>query len=308
MGKRNSSRRPKETGSIDAGEKKIRSYLWREQTTSATDKTFSERPLVDYDEEHLQRFYNLCMEMLFNSSSDKPGRIKVKSEIEAQKRCCNITLFLRYIRKQYNETEYTLYNIFSKFVSNNRDNHPDIEKRKASECIVGDCPVDFKDVTIQELMFACIDSIGSFSIKHITKRLIFAQGINLTDEDRRELTPSQDEKDKILSLENGDVFYDKSGKPRIGKFDLIKHRLGITNSEYKMYFSSAGLTYSQFKAMIQLPMFAKFSELSTEQLQTLRDKILPTLEMEVEKHIKQWKRRAREIKEVAEYKGYHLTT
>lgn len=304
-----------EKESMAAKERRLKSYIWRE-TIKGVEKTFVERPLIEYDEESLQRFYNLCKEMLYNKSFENPGRTKVLSDINLQKRNCNIMLFLRYIRKRYGETEFTLHETLRKFIVNNRDSYPDIAKKPVGRYIMGNCPVDFKDVTIQELMSACMDSLGAFSSRHITKRLIFSQGIYLSIQDKKALTPSQDEIDSIMSKigkENVDVFYDKLGKPHIRKLEVIRLRLGIKpeyrdKKEYRMFISKTGLTYNQFRAMIQLPSKAKYSELTVDQLQTLRDRILPTLELEVDKHISQWKRRMQEIKDVAEYRGFRITT
>lgn len=301
--------------SITAKENRLKSYIWQEKIEGSEDK-FVKRPLIEYDEVKLQEFYNLCYEMLYNKSSEKPGRIRVLTDITLQKKSCNIMLFLRYIRKRYDKTEFTLYEMLRQFVTNNRDSYPDIMKQPVGKYIMGNCPADFKEVTIGELMSACMDSLGAFNARHVTKRLIFGQGIFLTAQDRKVLTPSVDEVREIMSKvgkEDVDVFHDKMGRPRVGKMEIIRLRLGIKpeyrdKPEYKMYFSKTGLTYDQFRAMIQLPGKAKYSELTTDQLHTLRDRILPSLEMEVDNHIMEWKKRMQRILDVAEFKGYRITT
>lgn len=292
----------------------LSSYVWREKTGGRNE--FADKPLVEYDEASLQQFYNLCKEMLYNNDSKNPGRMKVLAEINLQRKNCNIMLFLRYIRKRYGETEYTLHETLRQYIVNNRENYPDIDKQPVGNYVMGNCPADFKNVRICELMSACMDSLGAFTARHVTKRLIFEQGIYLTDKDKKELVPTKEEFDSIIARkddEGVDVFRNKDGKLKIGKLELIRHRLGISNSflkerGYRMYVSKTGLTYDQFKAMICLPSKAKYSELTTDQLHALRDRILPTLEIEVDKHIKQWKRRMQEIREVAEYRGYRITT
>ena len=50
----------------------------------------------------------------------------------------------------------------------------------------------------------------------------------------------------------------------------------------------------------------KYSELTTDQLVTLRNKVLFRLEQEVNYHITSWEERIRQIKMVAESKGITL--
>lgn len=49
----------------------------------------------------------------------------------------------------------------------------------------------------------------------------------------------------------------------------------------------------------------KYFDLTTEQLTTLRDKVLFLLEEEVKYHIEQWETRMEQIEKVAEYHGIH---
>lgn len=314
MSNRKSRSAKRAMSGADAKDIRIKSYVWRE--AADTDGKYIERPLVEYSEEELQRFYDLCREMIYSTNPSDPGRIKVLSEVERQRRNCNTALFLRHIRKSYMKTEYSLYDMLRSFVARNKDYYPDIEKQPVGNYIMGNCPLDFKDVTIQELMNACIDSLGIFSSRHITKRLIFSFGIYLSEEDMEELTPTKEELDMLMERATPESFNGKSGV-RMRKLELIRERLGLklyedadgkTSYKHRMFLSYDGLTYSQFKAMIQLPSRAKYSELSLEQLKTLRDKVLPSLIMEVEKHINQWKSRMKKIKEVAEYRGFRMIT
>lgn len=292
-------------------EAQLRRYVWREKSDRSGGNVV-ERPLIDYDKDSLQKFYNVCNEMLYNRDPINQGRYQVLSEIEEQRKNCNIALFVKYIIKQYKKTEFLLYDILRQFVENNKAEHPNILKYKMSDVIMGGgCPLDFKDITIDEVMRACRDSIGIFCSKHITKRLILEQGICLTDSERKELTPSVAEYEEILErFRNGEkilIREDKNGKNRIGKLEIIRLRLGL-KPDMVIFTKKDGLTYTQFRAMIQLPGKAKYSELTKDQLKTLRDRILPILEIEVRKHITQWRKRMERIVEVAEYKGYQLDT
>ena len=56
--------------------------------------------------------------------------------------------------------------------------------------------------------------------------------------------------------------------------------------------------------MVQLPHTCKYSDLTLDQLYTLRDKVLPELELDLEKQVIQWKKRLSRIEEVMKEKGY----
>ena len=58
--------------------------------------------------------------------------------------------------------------------------------------------------------------------------------------------------------------------------------------------------------MINLKSNKKYIELTTNQLETLRDKVLFLLEENVSFHISQWETLMAQIEEVAEFKKYKL--
>ena len=88
------------------------------------------------------------------------------------------------------------------------------------------------------------------------------------------------------------------------KGKTIQKLLGL-KPNIKLHISPRGLTYAQFRAMIQLKS-KKYSELTSEQLKTLRDRILFALEENVRFHIVQWEQRKHQIEVVAESKRWEL--
>ena len=58
--------------------------------------------------------------------------------------------------------------------------------------------------------------------------------------------------------------------------------------------------------MINLKISKKYSELTTIQLETLKNKLLFILEEQVLFHIMQWQTLMGQIEEVCEYKGFKL--
>lgn len=96
---------------------------------------------------------------------------------------------------------------------------------------------------------------------------------------------------------------DKDGNTR-SKLEVIKERLNIKNT-VRLTVKPSGLNFSELRAMVNLRP-KKYSELTTDQLLILRNKVLFRLEKEVSFHIEQWEERIRQIKLVAEDKGISL--
>jgi hypothetical protein len=88
------------------------------------------------------------------------------------------------------------------------------------------------------------------------------------------------------------------------KPDIIKERLGLKPTA-RLTIKPSGLSFSEFRSMIKLRS-TKYSDLTTEQLVTLRNKVLFRLEQEVNFHIDQWEDLVRKIEAVANYKGIVL--
>lgn len=84
----------------------------------------------------------------------------------------------------------------------------------------------------------------------------------------------------------------------------MKERLGLKPS-INIYITPKGLSYTQLRAMVLLKS-KKYSELTTDQLKTLRNVILFALSDEARFHISQWESRMEQIEMVASEKGYDL--
>lgn len=88
------------------------------------------------------------------------------------------------------------------------------------------------------------------------------------------------------------------------KAEVARERLGLKPS-VNLYMTPKGLSFAQLRAMVNLKS-KKYSELTTPQLETLRNRILFSLEDEVKFHIGQWETRKNQIKMVCDAKGYTL--
>ena len=148
-------------------------------------------------------------------------------------------------------------------------------------------PDEFTKIPLNLIIDGCLDRLGTFNKKHITRAFILKQGIWLTPSESRDL---------IENDENGNVR---------DRLEVIRERLNIKEVE-KLYINSRGLSYTQMRAMLNIKPNKKYMDLTTVQLETLRYRILFNLEETVKDHITSWERRMEEIEMVAEAKGCRL--
>ena len=97
---------------------------------------------------------------------------------------------------------------------------------------------------------------------------------------------------------------DKDGNTR-SKLEVIKERLNIKPT-VRLTVKPTGLNFSELRAMVNLKP-KKYSDLTTDQLTVLRNKVLFRLEDEVQFHIKSWEERIRQIKLVAQERDIELS-
>jgi len=222
--------------------------------------------------------------MLFNKDIQNPGRYVVLETIADQKDKCGAELFLRYVDQKNNLSRFTLLGSINEFLKNNK------EAFKNYKPVVGDVfsgvPNEFTKIPLSMIIDGCLDRLGTFNKKHITRTFILKQGIWLTPSESKELAESE------------------AGETR-DRLEVIRERLNIKDIE-KLYINSKGLNYTQMRAMLNIKPNKKYMDLTTHQLETLRYRILFSLEETVKDHISAWEKRMEEIESVAEFKGFKL--
>jgi hypothetical protein len=245
----------------------------------------SEKKLVSMEERELNDCYNHCKTMLFNKDTRNPGRYIVLELIADQKDRCGAELFLRYINQKSTLSRFSLLDSINDFLNNNK------ESFKNYRPIVGDAfsnlPTEFVKIPLDLVIDGCLDRLGAFDKKHITRTFILKQGIWLTPAESKDLLES-----------------DGFGEER-DRMEVIRERLNIKDVE-RLYINSTGLNYTQMRAMLNIKPNRKYLDLTTVQLETLRYRILFGLEETVKEHIAAWERRMEEIEMVAESKGFRL--
>ena len=266
----------------------IKSFVWKGEKKEVNGVlTQEEIRLIDADENQLKKFYNHCMSMLYNEDKQNPGRYLLLNIIKDQIERCNCELFLRWLEQEKGKPRFTFLSDIRTILDNNKDSIPDTKSVPIS-AIVGGCPDEFKDIPISLVIEDCIDRLGYFNKQHITLSFIVKQGLWFTQQELKDLTERN---------EDGTI------KDRI---EVVKERLGLKlKPNINLYITPKGLTFRQLKAMLLLRS-KKYSELTTDQLKTLRNVILFALSDEVRFHINQWESRITQLKEVAEFKGITL--
>ncbi len=277
---------------IEAKNNDIKSFVWK--LAKKSDGTQEEIKLVDATSEQLQSFYDHCISMLYSKDKVNPGRYTLLKIIEEQREKCNLELFLRKLesgelcadKKPY--PRYLYIQDIRTLVKFRKDEFPEDELDKISiSAAAGRLPREYERISIKDIIESP-ESLGFIDTKHITFSFILNMGICLTPSEMREFN----EKD-----ENGNVR---------NKLEVVKERLNLKPSIH-LIVKPAGLNFNELRAMLNLKS-KKYTDLSTDQLIALRNKVLFKLEDEVRYHIKQWELRMYQIELVAKEKGIELET
>lgn len=252
--------------------------------------------LVDATEEQLKQFYQHCVSMLNNTDKDNPGRKVLLSLIQDQSSRCNTELYLRWLENKYLTNIPNTRESYPRFLYNadirglieaNKDTLPENYKTLSIRNLTEGVPMEFRDVPIGYVLQGSVNTLGLFDNRHLSLNFITKLGVWLSDKEMNDL------------LER-----DASGKVR-NRMDVIKERLNIKNSA-RLRPNENGLSYAELRAMLNLKN-RRYSEMTTDQLVTLRDKVLFWFEDEIKFHIQQWEQIMQKLEIVAKEKGYTLT-
>lgn len=263
---------------ITAKDNDINNLVWK-------DKTGATVRLMDLTQNELKRYHRHCEQMLTNRDIYKPGKLVIRENIQKCWDSCNAELFVRYLLHECDTDIRTTKDLLD-FVNMQRNNNNVSVEDSISVLFTGLPPI-YEKITVGKLMDVCFDKLDVLNKKMITDKFIIAQGIWLTDEEKKDLTEIEE-----------------SGKAR-NRMEVIKERLCL-NPDIKLRICPTGLTFAEFRALIQLSDLPKISSLSTIALKTLRDKILLLLDNDLDYHINKWLKIKKDIERVAEYKNWNL--
>lgn len=270
---------------MDKKQVDLNSFIWKGEKTLDSDGRYkqSEIKMMSMNESELKSCYNRCKTMLFNQDVQHPGRYVVLEGIPEQRDRCGAELFLRYLEQAKGLGRFTLLGSINEFQKNNREilktYKPNIED------VFSGIPEEFAKIPLALVIDGCLDRLGTFNKKPITRNFILKQGIWLTPAESKDIIESD-------------------GSNRT-KLEIIRERLNIQDVE-RLSINSKGLNYTQMRAMLNIKPNKKYMDLTTVQLETLRYRMLFNLEEDIKEHIAMWEKRMEEIELVATNKGYKL--
>lgn len=263
----------------------VKNYVWKgKKERLENGETVQEIVnLIDASEEQLRRFYAHCNSMLYNPDHKNPGRRPLLVMIQQQRNQCGVELFLREEETNKN-SRFAIVESINKVIRDSGVSQEELKSVTLGEFLK--VPSKYSDLPIKLVQDGCLQKLGKFDRSHITLTFILKQGLRLTPEEERELTE-----------------FDSNNR-QIPYVDVVRQKQNI-GDHMKIKMNARGLTYTQLRAMLSLKP-RNYSELTTEQLRTLRERVLFSLEDDVLFHINQWEERIQQIAEVAQVRGIEL--
>lgn len=272
-------------------------FIWKGEKKKDGEKYSQDsEKIVDMTPERLKECYNHCKKMLHNEDPKHLGRYNVLDEVTDQINKCNVELFLRYLENSYLRREnyiptprFKMMLAIRNFISNSEkeaeENNIELDWDKISISNLNgeDFPAEFLSISISDVLNGCIDDLGTFNKQHLTMTFITKMGLWFTKGEENEL----------------------KGASNIERLKTAKERLHLPE-KLNLRISEKGLSYHEMRSMLILPKKQKYSDMTTEQLVTLRNKVLLRFQREVDGHIFSWKKLQRQIEIVAKHKGINL--
>ena len=276
---------------LDAKKNDYSSFVWKGEKRKEGDKYVQDsKRLIDMSPGELIKCYNHCERMLYSDNPKHLGRYNVLEEVNDQINKCNVELLLRYFENSYKKndnrspTPRTTLNLNLRKLKSNNPEIEDWSKISVTQ-ITEDLPVEFHQINIEDLLDGCIGYLGAFDKQHLTMTFITKMGLWFTKAEENELKGEKNS--------------------NVERLKIAKERLHLPE-KLILRFSEKGLSYKEMRAILTLPKKQRYSDMTTDQLLTLRDKVLLRFQKEVDNHIYSWKKLEKQILLVAREKGIDL--
>ena len=264
---------------IEVKKNDINNFTWKYQNGN-------EVRLMDLSNDELQKCYDHTTDMLWNKSNYNPGKYVIRENIQNTFNNCNTQLFVRWLLNEHDIATLKTNKDLLDFINTHKQSN-DVKNSDNISNLFANLPVVYEKITVDKLMNACFDKLDVLNRKMISNKFILSQGIWLTEDEKKELTE-----------------FDESGNMK-NRMDVIKERL-VLNPEIKLRIDPNGLSYNEFRSLINLEPLPKISSLTTATLKLLRDKILLLLDNDLDYHINKWTTLKENVEKVAEYKNINL--
>ena len=243
--------------------------------------------LLDMPADELQKAYDHTIDMLYRKTNYKFGKLEVRKNIEKIYRSCNSELLRRYLLHDLEIQLFKTNKDILDFINNFKEVNGITNDSSITE-MFSNLPKEFETLTIDDLLCACLDMCEPINRKLLSDEFIMSLGIWLTEDEKKDLTE-----------------FTSDGKLRPW-IQVMKERLFIDGGYFKVI--PTGLNYSELKALLNLSQRTKVSNVASNTLLLLRDKILLLLDNDLEYHIRKWTNLKSQIENVAIYKGWELTS
>lgn len=255
----------------------INSFVWKSSNGN-------DIRMMDMDADALNKAYDHSNSMLISRNRWTPGKLVIRENLHKTWDECNVELFKRFMVHEANVGFNTNKDLLDYILAAKKQyNAVDTD---SISVIMSGVPVIYERITIGDLLNACFDKLGTFNKKLLSDKFILSQGIWLTEDEKKDLTE-----------------YEADGTMRKW-LDVVKERLFLANVRLRI--DQKGLSYSEFRSLIQMDKLPKISALPTATLKLLRDKILLLLDGDLNYHIDKWMGIISQLEKVAEYKGITL--
>jgi hypothetical protein len=269
----------------------INSFIWKGPRVNGVQE---EIKLIDADYDQLVKYYRHCEEMLYNTDLKNPGRMTLLNIVQEQITKCRAELLIRWLRAEKQYPANACLEDIRNIISNNKDTlTQEVIKTYHIGNVMSGIPIEFERIPISTVMDACLDSLGIYSNDHLTFSFITKMGLWFT---QQEMQKELYEKDP------------ETGKTK-NRLEVVRERLGLkADGKNPIYLkiSTTGLSYEEFSLMCKLKK-DKYSNLSSNVLRLLSNKVLYRFMDQCEQQAKQWQDKQRELVLVANKKGWDIT-
>ena len=276
---------------FDSKKNDYSNFVWKGEKRKEGDKYVQKsEKIIDMTPERLKECWIHCDKMLRNEDPKHLGRYNVLEEVIEQINKCNTELLLRYLENSYQRDEHrNAVKRFSLMLSLRTlmSNNPEINdwSKVPITQIMEDLPSEFHTINVSDVLDGCIDNLGAFSKQHLTMTFITKMGLWFTKAEENELKGANNSNTERLKI--------------------AKERLHLP-LKLVLRFSEKGLSYHEMRAILILPKKQKYSDMTSEQLVALRNKVLLRLSKEIDGHIFSWNRLKHQIELVAKSRNINL--